>query len=70
MTQDDKAFLRSVLYFLEEKEDPTRFVGWNAQRCKAVAPALYKAWVDTLTANDILRRVAKSLEGECRDDGD
>lgn len=67
MTPDEKAFLRSVLYFIEAKGDPTRFVGWDAEQCRLLAPALYKAWVDTLVAEEVLKRVAESLESETYD---
>jgi hypothetical protein len=57
MTEDDKDFCRSVLYFWSEKGDPERYVGWSDEHCKALMPDFYKCWMDLKTSEMVLRAV-------------
>lgn len=40
----DVDFKRMVRYFYEEKGDPTRYIAWDAERCKRLMPAFFEAW--------------------------
>jgi len=41
---DDEGFVRMVIYFFEEKGTPTRYAGWEAERCQKLMPLFYEAW--------------------------
>lgn len=40
----DIRFVNSVVYFWDEKRDPTRYCFWDAERCRQLMPAFYEAW--------------------------
>jgi hypothetical protein len=44
MSDEDAEFRRCVLYFWQEKRDPTRYGKWDAYRCAKLMPAFYEAW--------------------------
>lgn len=45
LSDDDLDFVRMVVYFTEDKGDPTRFTGWDEERCKRLMPLFHDAWV-------------------------
>lgn len=57
---DDEDFIASVLYFQQDKGDPTRSATWDEERCRRLMPAFYKAWQDLKLAEDVLDRMIRT----------
>lgn len=66
LSEEDKSFCRMVIWFYQNRGDPTLFCNWDAERCQRLMPTFFKAWTDAVTAEQICRLVAIEL----RDSGD
>lgn len=56
---DDTAFLESIIFFLQEYSDPTRYAGFDEERFRRAAPTLHAAWVGYKLAQDTLHRLTR-----------
>jgi hypothetical protein len=64
IADDDATFRRMVRYFYLEKGDPTRYVFWEAERCKRLMPAFYEAW-EKSKIYERLAKAAINVEATC-----
>jgi len=63
-TDDDREFLRMIAWFAQEKDDPTRYVGWDAHRLFNLRPDFYFAWLNYETAGRNMRSLSSDMERE------
>jgi hypothetical protein len=59
---DDAEFRRNVAYFWLEKGDPTRYVGWDEDRCSKVWPSFLLLFKNYLAFHLMLDEVARKHE--------
>lgn len=45
LTEDDEKFIRLVVLFWQDKEDPTCYAGWDETRCAQLMPDFYNTWL-------------------------
>lgn len=64
MSDEDKQFARMVAYFWCEKEDPTRYVDWNEERCRKLMPDFYVAWHQATAYRSLAFLAAKQYAEE------
>lgn len=62
MEDDDEQFCSMVAYFWKEKEDPTRYVGWDRERCERVMNTFYTAWTKFEAAKRMLYLLADTYD--------
>lgn len=66
MTQAEiNEFKQGVLYFWKEKEDPTRYVGWDEKLCRDLMPHFWHVWCQyqmTRTVMDIMANTSNEEE--------
>jgi hypothetical protein len=66
----DDEFRRMVAYNWLEEDDPTRFVGWDAERCKRLMPAFYEAWEKVGIYIELASLAAKDAKANAEEDDD
>lgn len=64
MADDDATFRRMVAYFWYEKEDPTRYAGWDEARCQRLMPYFHAQWKLHEGSRQSLNRVAREIQDE------
>lgn len=44
IAEADESFRDMIAFFWKEKGDPTRYSGWDADRCQRLMPQFFEAW--------------------------